>query len=412
MADARGLLGAIGRAMAAVVPLVLALPAVAAAESVRAAVREHLAKELSATGNETNTTSDSSFSSGSDSATDDTDTDADEPASEPAGAPLEPGPVVSRQGLSPLGRQAFLDVSIESRMQVWLPAQHPSVHLDAAPYRTFRLELRGGVDGLFSLHQLALETDGSTWVGWRGPAVSPAAGTSGIGAAAALASIGLPFLRFGGAKWWEPIIRYEVTSYATTATPSRSVCLVPRDADTAADPPACAPTDGPLRMASSFESLIVGIQIASASGTFVNAGVDMVRQRKPYQVNVDGRTLDDLLFDARFGGAGAALGFGVGRDQGLSLHGSVHLGAAWVSLTNDLSLGDVLPAGWDLEYFRWSATLGYGHVLWKGPPLLQLRAGLDGSGLYFIYQRDDAEETPTLSRDLFFTGRLALVMML
>ena len=122
-------------------------------------------------------------------------------------------------------------------------------------------------------------------------------------------------------------------------------------------------------------------------------------------------TLDDFLFHARFGGAGAALGFGVGHDQGFSLRGSVHLGTAWVSLTDDLSLGEVLPAGWNLESFRWSATLGYGHVLWEGPPLLQLHAGVDGSGSYFIYQRDDVEETPTLSRDLFFTGRLALVMM-
>ena len=57
-------LGAIGRAMAAVISLVLALPSVAAVESVRAAVSEHLAKELPATGNETNTCSDSSSSGG------------------------------------------------------------------------------------------------------------------------------------------------------------------------------------------------------------------------------------------------------------------------------------------------------------------------------------------------------------
>lgn len=399
-----------GWAVVTVFSLALALPSVAAAESVRAAISDHLAKELPTASNETNTSSDSGTSRGSGAAPGDADTG--EPADESASAPPELAPVLSRSGLSLFGRQAFLDVSVAHRMQVWLPAQNPAVHLAAAPYRTFRLELRGGVDGLFSLHQLALETDGSTWVGWRGPAVSPAAGASGIGAAAALASIGLPFLRFGGARWWEPIIRYEVSSYATTATPSRPVCLVPPDGDTGADPPACDRTDGPLRMASRFESLVVGIQLASASGTFVNAGVDVIRQRKPYQVNVDGRTLDDFLFDARFGGAGAALGFGVGGDQGPSLRGGVHFGAAWVSLTNDLSLGDVLPAGWGLEYFRWSATLGYGHVLWKGPPLVQLRAGLDGSGSYFIYTRDDAEETPTLSRDLFFTGRLALVLML
>jgi hypothetical protein len=226
--------------------------------------------------------------------------------------------------------------------------------------------------------------------------------------------IGLPLFHRRSPWAPEPIVRYELSTFATTATPSRSVCLVARDADTSADPPACTRTDGALRMISSFESLMAGVQWGGQGGSSsLYAGVDVVRQRKPYQVNVAGRTLDDYLFDARFGGAGLALGFGLGGDQGFSLRGGVHLGWAWVSLTDDLSLGDELPADWSLEYIRWNAALGYGRVLWKGPPQLLLRASVDFSGSDFFYSRNEpGEDTPSLSRDMFFGGSLALTLLL
>ena len=402
--------------MIAVLGLVLLRAPAVVAESVRTAVANHLANELPAKP-EATTTSDSEGPAAVESATDDESTPvSDAPgdaAAGPDGATAAPSTVVSRQGPLVFGRRAHLNVSVESRMQVWLPAQNPSVHLSAAPYRTWSFELRGGIDGLFSLHRLALETDGSSWFGSSGPAVTRSVGASDVSAAAALIMIGLPFLRVGGPTWWEPIVRYEVSSYATTATPSRSVCLVSRDADTSVDPPACTRTDAPLKMASRFESFVVGAQFGRPDGpAFAHVGVDLVRQRKPYQVNVDGRTLDDLLFDARFGGAGLAMGFGVGREEGLSFRGGLHFGTAWVSLSDDLSLGSVVPAGWDLEYFRWDTTLSYGLLLWRGPPLLHLRAAVDASGSHFLYRQDGREETPSLSRDIFFGGRLALVLML
>jgi hypothetical protein len=385
----------------------------ARAESVRAAVANHLARELPASGSQSG--DGDGYSGGTGGSASNADDSVADPPAEPDGTErTEPAPpVVTRPGARVFGRPAYLDVSFQTRMQVWLPAQHPSVHLSAAPIRTFSIELAGGIAGLVSLHRLALETDGTSWIGsWRGT-VAPSLGDPGASAAAALVMIGLPLLRLGSATWWEPIVRYEVSNYATTATPSRPICLVARGADTSVDPPACAPADGPLRMASRFESWLVGVHFGRAGvPAFADLGVDLVRQRKPYQINVDGRTLDDFLFDARFGGAGLGLGFGIGSDQGLNVRGGVHFGAAWVSLTDDLPLDDVLPAGWGVRYFRWDASLGYGLVLWKGPPSLQLRAAVDGSGSHFNYAREGSDETPSLSRDLFFGGRLALTLML
>src|SRR5262245_33384075 len=293
---------------------------VARAESIRDAVARHLANELPEK-SETSSDSDTYQSSSTDTAIVDDVSGEDPEVEDPPEKVERHEPTVATRTaprLTVLGRPAFLEMSLRSRMQVWLPAQHPSVPIDAVPFRTYSMELSGGVEGVFTLHRLAFETDGSTWVGWSGPAVSPAAGSSGIGAAAALAMIGLPLFHRRSPWAPEPIVRYELSTFATTATPSGSVCLVSRDADTSADPPDCTRTDGAVRMASRFESLVVGVQWGGqgqGGSSSLYAGVDVVRQRKPYQVNVAGRTLDDYLFDARFGGAGVALGFGVGGDQ-------------------------------------------------------------------------------------------------
>jgi len=403
MLERRGLSTRVVLGVAATASLVLGSSAAAVAESVRAAVGNHVANELAKEpeSSPSSPSTDDGVPGGADADAGGLQTAAPAPA--PA---ARPGPLL-------FGRKVHFDVGVESRVQVWLPAQHPSVHLAAAPYRTYSLEVSGEIEGLLALHRLAFETDGSTWIGSTGPAVSPASGASALGTAAALATIGLPFLRLGGPSWWEPIVRYEVASYATTATPSRSVCLVARDADTSADPPACTRTDGALRMASRFESLVIGAQFGAAGGpAFLLAGLDIVSQRKPYQVNVAGRTLDDYLFDARFSGGGVALELGLGRDEGLSFRGGFHFGWATVSLTDDLALEDVLPGDWSLEYLRWDTALGYGRVLWKGPPIVSLHAALDATGTYFIYARDDSEETPSLSRDIFLSGRVALMLTL
>jgi hypothetical protein len=406
-----------GATVAAVaVGVTLTLPSVARAESVRSAVGQHLANELPER-RDTDTTSETaptpSTSGVSRNDRDAEDSEIEEPLETVADSHPPTAATPTPRRLTVLGRRATVDLSLRSRMQAWLPAQNPSVHVNAAPYRMYSLELSGGIEGLFTLHQLAFETDGSSWVGWSGPAAAPAAGTSGIGAAAALAMIGLPLLHARGPWAPEPIIRYELSTYATTATPSRPVCIVARDADTSADPVACTPTDSPLRMASRFESLVVGVQIGGQDGLpSMYGGIDVVRQRKPYQVNVDGRTLDDYLFDARFGGAGLALGFGFGSDQGFNARGGFHFGLAWISLTDDLSLEDELPSDWVLQYLRWDVGMGYGRVLVKGPPRLLVRAGLDASGTHFVYVRDADEDTPSLSRDIFFAGSLALTLQL
>src|SRR5262249_55959226 len=127
------------------------------------------------------------------SSTSSTSETSEAPIEEAAAAP--PPAVEARPGKPLFGRRATPDVTVESRMQVWLPAQPPYVRRAAAPYRTYSLEVSGGVEGLFTLHRLALETDGSTWFLSSGAAVTPSIGGAGAGAAAALAMVGLPFLR-------------------------------------------------------------------------------------------------------------------------------------------------------------------------------------------------------------------------
>ena len=138
--------------------------------------------------------------------------------------------------------------------------------------------------------------------------------------------------------------------------------------------------------------------------------MDIVAQRKPYQVSVDGRALAEYLFDTRFHGKGVALGVRLGTDRGLTFGAGLRVGAAAVSLTDDLQLRDVLPPDYALGYTRWEASLGYGHVFWQGPPALQVRLGLDASGSHFEFTH--AEAPALLSSDLFFVTRMALVLLL
>jgi hypothetical protein len=395
-------------------PITLAsTPGPARADSIRGDVGSHVASELPSS----DSSSSSSSSSSDDSSSDAGGGPAAATAAGGAGAaPLVwPWSPVQRPGFTVFGRGSHLDVTVATGLHAWVPPQTRSVHLHAQSYRSYSLELRGEIAGVISVRQLTLETDGATAPRAGGPAAAPVVDGRLVGAGRALAMIAVPVLRTGPTSWVEPVLRYETSSFATTATPAREVCLVARGADTSADPPDCTRHAGPLRMASRFESLLVGAALtdtaASNPGTLY-AGLDVTAQRKPYQVDVEGRTLDDYLFDARFRGLGFAVGALVGGDRGLRAGGGLRVGSARVSLTDDLALNDVLPEGWGLSYLRWEAEVGWGHVVWQGPAAVVLRATASAGGSHFNYTRPDSEEQPSLSRDLFFAGQLALAFLL
>jgi hypothetical protein len=383
-----------------------------AADSIRQAVSDHVSSELSRS--ESESSSSSSSSSDSEASASTTSEVGDGTASGGTATDpfaIWPWPAIELPGVRLFGRPAHFAFTLERGVQFWMPAQHPAVRLEAETYQTWRLEVRGEIGGLFALHQLVFEADGRAWLPGRGPSITPGIGPGLGGAARALAVIGLPLL---GSSWLQPVFRYEASTFATTALPTRPVCLVARGADTAADPPACDRTVGPLRMASTFESFVLGLAVVRPDGLgSAYVGLDVTSQRKPYQVNVDGRALDDYLFDARFRGMGLAMGFHLGGEQGLRAGAGLRLGAvASVSLTDDLALEDVLPEGWSLGYTRWEADLSYGKVLWRGPPVLELRLGVDASGSEFTYHRSGVDGAPSLNRDLFFAARIALVALL
>jgi hypothetical protein len=386
--------------------LVLFVSGEGVADSIRESVSNHVSSELSRSEG-------SSSSSGSE--------DEDEDQGRPGEASVARGPEprlwpwegVQRRGMTVAGRAARFDVGVELRMRTWIPAQNPSVQIAAQAYRTASLELRGEIEGLVSLRRLVLET------GSRGSFLDEVslgspfrAGPGGV--ARAVAMVGLPLLLGGRWPFVEPMVLAESSAFATSAAPSRAVCVVARGADTSLDPPPCAPAAGPLEMVSTFRSLVLGAAFGGADPPFSgHLGLDLVAMRKPYQVDVGGQTLEEFLFDARFTGIGAALGLRLGLpDEGPTMALGLRVGDAKVSLTDDLELGEVLPPGWDLEYLRWDVDLGYGLVLRRGPPAVVLRLGVEASGAHFFYSQEEGGQNRALSEDVFLTGRVALVVML
>ena len=85
-----------------------------------------------------------------------------------------------------------------------------------------------------------------------------------------------------------------------------------------------------------------------------------MQYRKPYQLNIDGYTLDDYLFDARFRGAGLALGtdLGGGLDN-LFSDIDMQLGLGEASLTDKITLNELVPDGQLIGYVQGTAGLGY-----------------------------------------------------
>jgi hypothetical protein len=179
-------------------------------------------------------------------------------------------------------------------------------------------------------------------------------------------------------------------------------------------------------MISSFETVVAGVRynsamesrsfFATAKGKLppMYAGLGLMSYNKPYQVNVDGDTLDDFLFDGRFRGAGLALGGEVGggpRRFFASL--DLQIGLGEVSLTNDLTLNEVAPSDWLIGYVQGNFNAGYSFVLYEGPPTIYFRptASAGGASFHFVKTKTMAGEAttaPNLNWDLLWSTRAAI----
>ncbi len=318
------------------------------------------------------------------------------------------------------GKYFKLDLNLDGGYRGWVPQQYQGVKVNVAGYYTWSAEAKAKI-WFLSVHRGYYESNALASPRTEEAAVAAQIGSHIPQAAWAMAFIGIPIL-----KVWEPIIRYEARSFNTSATPKIPVCLVTRE--TASDLATCPRSTQALNVISSFETVVLGIQynadqdkgpvVRSGSSSFppIYAGVGLMSYRKPYQVNVNGDAVDDLLFDGRFRGAGLALGGSF--DGGLKrFYGQVNLqmGLGQIRLTQDLTLNQLAPADWLIGYVQGDVGLGYRFVLMDGPPTVIFSLGVTGGGASFHFFKTKAEagekaRTPNLNWDFLWSARAAVLI--
>jgi hypothetical protein len=258
-------------------------------------------------------------------------------------------------------------------------------------------------------------------------AVAAQIGSYAPKAAWLLGVIGIPI-----SKAWEPQIRYESRAFDTKAVPKREVCVVPRKAEFDLD--TCMGTTEPLKIISTFETFVAGVRydhgktgsvVVERKGSKIPPlffGIGLMQYRKPYQVNVDGFVLEELLFNGRFRGAGLALGadFVGGLDRFFA-DVDVQLGLGEVSLTDELTLNEVvseaLPTSPLIGYVQGSGGLGYRLTLIHAAPTLILvpQVRLGGASFFLVNtetQQGEESTSPSVNWDLLWTAQISLLIPL
>ena len=337
----------------------------------------------------------------------------------PLGLPMIPSsktlPVPScREGYFPDSRSAY---------RGWLPQQYESADVDIASYRTWSVAVKGKFFKYLTLHRGSYESNGLSSPRNKNAAVAAKVGKQAPKAAKALAYIGFPFL-----KTWQPIIRYEARSFSTSATPKIPVCIV--DYEDSADLVDCPREQRELQMISSYETLVAGIQyfpskpsrsvIATSKGLLppVYMGLGLLSYRKPYQVTIDGDTLEEFLFDGHFRGAGLAMGAKLGGGaRRFFASVDVQAGLGEVALTRDFDLGEVAPDDWLIGYLQGNVHAGFRFVVYNGPPTIYFRPSLSvgGASFHFVNSRGDSigtDSSPTVNWDLLWSTRAAFEVAL
>jgi hypothetical protein len=148
-------------------------------------------------------------------------------------------------------------------------------------------------------------------------------------------------------------------------------------------------------------------------------GIGLLSYRKPYQVNVNGDTLEGYLFDGRFRGAGLQLGvdFNRGPDK-LSISVDAQLGLGDVRLTSDVSLSSLAPENWWMGYVVGNANISYGWPLYRGVPTIVFvpSAALGGASFFFFKTKPDrgqeGSDVAAANWDLLWSVYASLVVSL
>lgn len=315
-----------------------------------------------------------------------------------------------------------LDLKVGGGYRGWVPQQYERVAVDVGHYFTWNVSARAKLMKLLVLHEGYYETNALSAPRNEEAAVLAAAGGHVPKAAWLLGTFGLPFL-----KVWEPIIQYESRAFRTRAKPSQPVCLVPRD-NPPTDLSTCPRTMDDLEIISGFETLVVGVRynhdkdpdavIREQKGKVppILVGVGLMSYEKPYQLVIDGATLDDLLFDAKFRGAGLAFGTKLGGGVNRFVFDlRVQAGLGEVSLTDGLSLNEVIPSDWVVGYVQGNLTAAINIPLWKFAPTLMLQpSGSFGGATFYLIDTDIEEDeqaaTPNVNWDVLWAAQASLVL--
>ena len=323
-----------------------------------------------------------------------------------------------------LGKDLKIDLTFGAGYRGWLPQQYPNLAVDMASYFTWTVEGRARVFKWLAIHRAYYESSGLS-----GPRTEEAAVAAEIGSYAPKAAWLLGMLGFPVFKVWEPIIRYESRAFRTRARSKEpaGVCLVTSDFEGEVD---TCPRMNELRIVSGFETLIVGVRynhhqdpnpvIQAPKGKVppIFFGIGLMSYTKPYQVTIEGATLEGLLFDGRFRGIGLAggtdLGGGVYR---FYADIDLQVGLGEVSLTDGLTLNELAPEGWLIGYLQGSAPVGYRLPLWRfAPTLIFVPAVAVGGASFFFFETspEEGEEgsTAAVNWDFLWSVRGSLVLTL
>jgi hypothetical protein len=410
-----------------ILPLAAALAAPAAAQSVDDVVREHVSDELEKKPKRDDHDKDKKPKSTkrtehkpSKSKPSAASSDRPEPEPEPEPLPQDLGPPLPQRVF---GNNWRFDIQVGIGYRGWLPQQYPLVNVRAGSYYIWNIEVKAKLFKFLSLRRGYYESNSLA-----GPRTDEAAVAAQIGsyvpkAAWLLGVIGFPFF-----KIWEPIIRYESRAFHTEANPKRPVCVVtPEVADDLAQ---CTRNRDTLRMTSGFETLVFGVRydknkdpsavLAQRDTKFppITFGIGLMSYRKPYQVTVDTNTLDDLLFDGRFRGAGLVGGIEIpgGADR-FHVTADVQFGLGEVKLLQGLTLNSLAPEDWLIGYVHGNVTLGYHLPLVRAAPTLMLVPQVTAGGASFFFfkpvqkEGEDADAA-TANWDFLWSVNASLVLSL
>ncbi len=356
-----------------------------------------------------------------------------EPAQDSTAATAQADEAAAPQAADELPRRVFgkqlqLDPKIGIGYRGWYPEQYPLVSINHAGYYTWSLDLKAKLFGFLRLHRGYYESNGLKAPRTAGAVVARDVGQLVPKAAWLLGALGVPLSRR-----WETLVSYETRSFVTRARPSRPVAIVPRNTSADADFGSLPRSDQPLEFVSGFETLVLGIRyspdapsggssgvLGASNGSFppMYLGIGFTQYSKPYQVQVGSDSLDELLFNGRFRGAGLAYGLSMPRRLARPyIDLDAQLGLGQVQLLDDLTLNELLPEDWLIGYLQGSVALGYAWPLMKTKPTPIVTAELNGGGATFFYFKvkdGDSERPPALplNWDFLWAAHVAFTLPL